>query len=204
MTRIGFVVFAAGLAISFALASPRPSRAGSSAAAADAKRTTAEAEARAAIAGLAARLKDHLGAALKADGPLGAVAACQAIAPEAERAAGTPDRLTIRRTALRVRNTANAPDAFEARVLQGFVDKARAGADVTTLVHAEVVEADGKALLRVMTAIPMLDQPCLACHGSDVKPEVARRIAELYPQDRATGFKAGDVRGAFSVVRPLD
>ena len=49
-------------------------------------------------------------------------------------------------------------------------------------------------------AEPIVMQPlCLVCHGEILQPEIAARIAELYPDDRATGFKEGDLRGAFWV-----
>ena len=54
-----------------------------------------------------------------------------------------------------------------------------------------------------MKAIPT--QPlCLACHGQEIAPPVAEKLAELYPGDKATGFEEGDLRGAFVVVRQLD
>jgi hypothetical protein len=41
---------------------------------------------------------------------------------------------------------------------------------------------------------------CLACHGETIDPAVAGKIAELYPEDKATGFREGDLRGAFVVI----
>ena len=35
----------------------------------------------------------------------------------------------------------------------------------------------------------------MMCHGDNIAPEIAARIAEHYPQDRATGFSEGDLRG---------
>ena len=50
---------------------------------------------------------------------------------------------------------------------------------------------------------PITVQPlCLACHGSEIVPDVADRISELYPEDRATGFAVGDLRGVFWVEFP--
>jgi hypothetical protein len=43
---------------------------------------------------------------------------------------------------------------------------------------------------------------CLTCHGATLAPEVASRIAELYPEDQATGFGEGDLRGVFWVSWP--
>jgi hypothetical protein len=40
---------------------------------------------------------------------------------------------------------------------------------------------------------------CLQCHGANIAPPVAAKLAELYPEDQATGFAAGDFRGLFWV-----
>ena len=37
------------------------------------------------------------------------------------------------------------------------------------------------------------------CHGTDIKPKVKEKLDELYPEDEATGFFLGDLRGAFVV-----
>ena len=45
---------------------------------------------------------------------------------------------------------------------------------------------------------PIFLQPmCTTCHGDSLSEPVARQIAELYPEDAATGFKEGDLRGVF-------
>jgi hypothetical protein len=49
----------------------------------------------------------------------------------------------------------------------------------------------------------VLSEPCLACHGEGIAPEVKAQLAKDYPHDRSTGYKVGDVRGAVSVKRPL-
>ena len=47
---------------------------------------------------------------------------------------------------------------------------------------------------------PILLQPlCITCHGEVLAPEIAARIGELYPADRAVGFNVGDLRGVFWV-----
>jgi hypothetical protein len=44
----------------------------------------------------------------------------------------------------------------------------------------------------------VVDQPCLACHGDkDARPAF---IKSKYPDDRAFGFGAGDLRGVYSVT----
>ncbi|MBK6511624.1 MAG: DUF3365 domain-containing protein [Haliea sp.] len=51
---------------------------------------------------------------------------------------------------------------------------------------------------RYMKAIPTGDV-CTGCHGTQIAAPLANALKERYPADRATGFVAGDLRGAFSV-----
>ena len=90
------------------------------------------------------------------------------------------------------------------RVAKKFIADIKGGADAMKLEHAEVVEADGKKTFRYMKPIMTAGQPCLACHGSELKLEVSAKIKELYPNDQATGFSAGDMRGAFTVSKVME
>lgn len=56
---------------------------------------------------------------------------------------------------------------------------------------------------RLMTAIAMA-QPCLACHGRAIEPELAALIDQRYPDDQARGFGEGELRGAFTLRRSLE
>lgn len=158
------------------------------------------ATARAAIKDLGEALKDKLVAQIQAGGIASAIPVCQTIAPAIAAEASTKHHLSVRRTALKVRNPDNAPDDFERRVMEDFVKKIEGGADAATLDHGATVSEDGKSVYRYMKAIPTAAAPCLACHGSNLKDDVKAELARLYPQDQATGFKAGDMRGAFSVT----
>ncbi len=53
-----------------------------------------------------------------------------------------------------------------------------------------------------MKALQM-QQPCLACHGAadTIAPEVAEKIHMLYPDDKATGYVEGQLRGAITMRR---
>ena len=55
---------------------------------------------------------------------------------------------------------------------------------------------------RYMKAIAIAE-PCLACHGTDVKQPVHDMLKQHYPNDKAIGFNAGDLRGAFSLSTPI-
>ena len=68
--------------------------------------------------------------------------------------------------------------------------------------HSEVLTADGKSVFRYMKAIPA-GELCLTCHGKDIAPDLAAKIRERYPKDRAIGFSLGEIRGAFTITQPM-
>ena len=157
-------------------------------------------KARAAVKAMGGALQTKLKEALAADGPIAAVQVCKTVAPEIAKEQSKAAGMTIRRTALKVRNPDNAPDALERKVLEDFAARLAAGADANTLEHIEEVTGDGKTTVRYFKAIPTAAAPCLVCHGSAVSGELKETIDKLYPNDQATGFKEGDLRGAFSVT----
>lgn len=162
------------------------------------------AAARAAVKGLGEGLKEKLVAAMKAGGPVAALDVCKVDAPKVTAERSSASGMDVGRTALKVRNPGNAPDDFEKRVMEKFVADLNSGADAMKLEHAEVVEQDGKKVFRYMKPIMTAGTPCLACHGSALTPDVSAKIKELYPSDQATGFAAGDMRGAFTVKKVLE
>jgi len=167
------------------------------AALADAARADA---ARAGIRDFSQTLQRTLAAALAEGGPTAAIDVCRVAAPAIADSAAASHGLILARTALRVRNPDNAPDAFEREVLERFAAAASAGEALETLEHATVIEdAAGVREFRFMKAIPMQEQPCTVCHGTRIPEEVVAHLASAYPDDAATGFSAGDLRGAFSV-----
>lgn len=162
----------------------------------------AVAKARAAIKGLGGALKDKLVAAMKEGGPMKAIEVCNTAALPITEEQGKAAGVRIGRTALKVRNEKNAPDAFEKKVLEMFVEKLKAGADVAKLDYAETVTENGVATVRYMKPIPMLEKPCATCHGGAIDPALKAEIDKLYPKDQATGFSPGELRGAFTVSVP--
>lgn len=138
---------------------------------------------------LKSQLKQHL----KADkSGLEAVNFCstQAQAITADVNKQLPPNARVRRTALKIRNLANTPDETDIRVMKAYEEKIKAGAFQPKDI--QVVKVDNT--YRVYKPL-LAKKVCLKCHGSDLKPKVAETIAKFYPQDQATGFKEGDLRG---------
>lgn len=156
------------------------------------------------IKAFAESLKAELTGAIKASGPVAAIELCNHKAPQIVRRHADLDELTLGRTSLKFRNPDNAPDAWEQTILQSFEDRRAAGEDPETIDHAAIIMRDGRRVIHYMKAIPT-GELCLNCHGGDeVKPEVAAKLAKYYPDDKARGFSVGDIRGAFTIVKPAE
>ena len=156
-------------------------------------------KAAAAAAELGKRLKQRLVSTMQSEGPVAAIDVCAVEAPEIASEVSAAYGLDVGRTAVRVRNPANQPDAREREVLEAWLDAIYEGTPTSDLpVH---VSAGDDFLWMKPIAVA---GPCLACHGETLSPAVAEAIASRYPDDAATGFKAGDLRGAFVVRAPGD
>jgi hypothetical protein len=150
---------------------------------------------------LGTELKAELTRALTSAGPTGAIAVCRTRAPDIAAKLSRESGAVVSRTALRVRNPANAPDEMQRAVLEQFAGDLAAGRTELPLEAAVEINRGGRIERRYMRAIPM-DAMCLACHGQQLAPGVASAIASDYPEDQATGFEPGQLRGAVSVVWP--
>jgi len=157
--------------------------------------------AKSAIQAFAASLQAELKAAMQAGGPVAGVAVCNTRAMAITRQAAAAG-MELSRVSLRNRNPDNAPNAWQTAVLETFEGQKVAGKDVTGLAWSDTVNIDGGSEFRFMKAIPT-GEVCLKCHGTTLAPGVDAVLADLYPQDKATGFKQGDIRGAFVAVRKL-
>jgi len=87
-----------------------------------------------------------------------------------------------------------------ASVLPELRRRAAAGEAPATLLHRGL--DTGSDTLRVARGIAT-EPACLGCHGPAVPDVVADAVRALYPQDRATGFEAGSLRGLLWVEVPV-
>lgn len=148
-------------------------------------------------------LKKELMTAMGAGGPAAAISVCRVEAPNiaSHLAAAHPkEGWTVGRTARRVRNPQNAPNDWKKRGLDEIERRLSAGESPEKIEWYN--EADGQ--FRYVSPIMMGDL-CVTCHGAkDAIPVAVRdRIEEFYPQDSATGFASGELRGAFVVTGPV-
>lgn len=143
-------------------------------------------------------LQAELKHGLAEGGPAGAISVCRDKAPQIASELSRRSGAKVRRTSLRHRNPANAPEPWEAEVLRQF--ELRSSTTASTSPPEFFAEADDGSA-RYMSVI-RVGPICLACHGDSLAPEIVAKIDADYPHDRARGYAVGDVRGAFSVSWP--
>ena len=152
----------------------------------------------------AGELNGELKRAVGEEGFEHAIGVCKDVAPRIAKKLSAETGWRVGRTALRLRNPANAPDPMERIVLNDFLARAAAGEPLAKMELAvEEIGAEARKTFRYMKAIPT-GELCLTCHGGNVDPELAALIRASYPEDQATGFKLGELRGAFTLTKPLD
>ena len=143
-------------------------------------------------------LQAELSAAMQKGGPIAAIGVCHSAAPTIAQELSDGSGLVLSRIAERNRNPGGTIPA-ELADLYDELKREPVKAGAPHVINARI---DGRDVS--LRAIPMQDQPCSVCHGTAVKPEVRQAIEGLYPGDKATGFKAGELRGAMLVTdRPF-
>ena len=155
----------------------------------DADRSRAET----AIEAFSGQLKASLVAAMSSAGPVAAIEVCRDRAPAIAAEVSAGHGLTVSRVTDRARNPNNAASTWQAEVLAEWATQQAAGVDLAQVEYFAATPAGG---FRYMKPI-VVQSVCLACHGGTVSPEVGDALARSYPDDLATGYAAGDLRGAF-------
>ena len=138
-------------------------------------------------------------------GVAGAIPVCKEQAPALIQEKRRETGWEIRRVSLKARNTERGtPDLWEARQLADFDIRAAHGEKPDTLEKAEIVNIDGKQVFRYMKALPVGDV-CMYCHGpaDSLDADLKAQLAKHYPNDQATGYAKGQIRGALTIKRPL-
>ncbi|MGV6847189.1 MAG: Tll0287-like domain-containing protein [Marinibacterium sp.] len=160
------------------------------------------AEGKALIQSFASQLQGELKAAMKAGGPVEAIGVCNASAPVIAETLSEESGWSVARSSHKLRNPGNEPDAYTAAVIDEFLKREADGAKAKDLVKTEIVTENGEKVFRMVKAIPT-GEVCLTCHGANVKPDVEATLAEYYPDDQARGFAPGQMRGVFTLTKPL-
>jgi len=172
-------------------------------ASADASGDVALERARAAAMAFSGQLRNRLQSAMAEGGPTAAVEVCHTEAPRIAAAVMAEHGVRMGRVAApgRNRHPAQAADGWKLATLEAFQQAVEAGAAAGEQVAVMREQLPDGVALRMMRGIAT-EPVCLACHGEAVAPEVRETILARYPDDGATGFALGDLRGALWVEVP--
>ena len=144
---------------------------------------------------LAQNLKKTLVNAIKTRGLVGAVEQCNIEAPIISQNISTKN-LKVSRIAIKNRNLKNKANFEQEEVLKFFEQEISLGKSPKNLFKVLETKDSIQYLKPIVTG-----NVCLACHGSNVSGDLKAKIKKLYPNDLATGFEEGSLRGAFLVVK---
>ncbi len=161
-------------------------------------------EARKTAGGLIQTLGGELQAAMRAGGPGEAIRVCKEKAPKIAADASQKSGMQVKRVSPKNRNPKGVPDAWELEAQAALEKRLAAGEKPETLDMYAVVNTWRGAEFRYAKAL--VTQPvCVTCHGAaDSLPDVVKaRLAAEYPNDKATGYAPGMIRGVLSIRKPL-
>lgn len=136
------------------------------------------------------RLSKTLLEAMSQGGPAAAIEVCSKSAPKIARQVGQEFGVTLGRTSFKLRNSKNVPPDWAVPILENRPTEPR---------FVDLPDHHTGALFPISLKVQ-----CLACHGAQdqISADVKAQLERIYPDDQATGFKEGDLRGWFWVDVP--
>lgn len=134
------------------------------------------------------KLSGKLMETMAQNGPVAAIAVCNQEAPKIAAQVAEQQGVQIGRVGVRLRNPNNAAPDWATELI---------AAKTNTPTFLKLADGKDAALLPIK-----LQATCLMCHGpkEQIAADVLAEIAKLYPDDQATGFQEGEIRGWFWVV----
>ena len=105
-----------------------------------------------------------------------------------------------KRTSLRIRDSANAPDPADMLALHRVLSDVSAGNIPPKILVQRIDYPGGAPEWRVYKPVAAMAQ-CLACHGpaDDIAADVRAELKRRYPNDAAIGYQQGEWRGLIRV-----
>ena len=159
-----------------------------------------EAQAQDLVSEYVGRLQPTLKQALAEGGPTLAIEVCASEAPKIAQALSAESGWLVKRVSLKSRNASRAqPDSWERPVLEEF-DRRQAAGELPADIHQQ---GQSNGQFRYMQAQGVVGV-CLLCHGENLSQPVQDALQQYYPDDRATGYLPGQIRGAISLSKRLE
>ncbi len=105
-------------------------------------------------------------------------------------------KVEIKRTSHKLRNPKNAPNTDEKAVINNYLQLQEEPKELIP-----VVMKDDEGFVHFYAPIK-IKQECLKCHGKmgqDLNEKVYKTIKMKYPNDKAIGFREGELRGIWDI-----
>lgn len=157
-----------------------------------------EARAQAAVQSLKEELSAKLKEKIQESGPIGAIGFCNQNALPLTAKVSQSLGIDIRRISNKPRNPANQMSPGEEQIFESIQLEMQNGSKTP---HRLVSTKKNQIVYLPI----VLSDTCLVCHGdkeTQIPKDVQKSLAKLYPMDKATGYKAGELRGLFQVTLP--
>jgi hypothetical protein len=140
-------------------------------------------------------LSSNLLSAIQQSGVSNALPFCSAMAIPLTSLMADTNEVTLRRVSHRPRNPANRASSRELELIENYQSTLAAGGRPQPLLLTNDT-------ITFYAPIVITNSLCLQCHGQpgrDIAPENLEVIRRLYPNDEATGFGVGDIRGLWRI-----
>jgi hypothetical protein len=150
-------------------------------------------------------LSSNLQSAIQSGGISNALPFCSIAASPLTAGMADKHGVTLRRVTHKPRNPSGKADAAELKILESF--DAALAASQSTNPPPPVVTQFTSEQVTFFAPIVLNNDLCLSCHGEpgkDIAPADLAVIQKLYPRDEATGFKLGQLRGAWRIDFPME
>lgn len=144
-------------------------------------------------------LSSNLQKAMKEGGVEHALQFCNVEAIPLTDSLSAYHEVSIRRASHKPRNPYNTADSLESKVIKQYIDQIQSGDDLKPVTYSD------ENRITFHAPITITNQLCLNCHGKineDISEDNLATIQELYPNDQATGFSMGGLRGIWNVRFP--
>jgi len=111
----------------------------------------------------------------------------------------TAHNVMLKRASHRPRNPRNRADSLEMTTIKKYLQQINQQKELAPQLYTQAQQIIYHAPIRI-------NQPlCLNCHGqlgSDITQQTLDTLRQQYPEDEATGFAMGDLRGIWTIKFP--
>jgi len=145
-------------------------------------------------------LGKNLQSALQSGGVENAISFCNLNAMPLVDSLSKKYGAVIKRVSLKVRNPKDVPTELEREILEAYEYQMKNSAEMKSNVQAM-----GEDQYLFTKPILVENALCLTCHGTfenGLTQETDDFIKSKYPEDKATGYEIGDLRGMWSITFP--